>query len=170
VARAAADERLRAAELRAELAPDDPDASLFPREAAAMGASLLDSVGALWPSVSGPAGEAARRLTARTTPPRRTASDARDARVPQRSPGVRGPLDVYYYDHLAETLGSRPEAALYGRPRGEVLAYEALNLVDGRRSVAEIRDVLAGRYEPVPVSDLTQYFELLARAQVVSWR
>ena len=170
VARAAADERLRAAELRAELAPDDPDALLFPREAAAMGAALLDSVGALWPSVKGPADAAARRLGARSAQARPAASDARDARVPQRSPGVRGPLDVYYYDHLAETLGSRPEAALFGRPRGDVLAYEALNLVDGRRSVREIRDVLAGRYEPVPLSDLTQYFELLARAQVVSWR
>ena len=40
--------------------------------------------------------------------------------------------------------------ALSKRPRGEVLAYETLNLVDGKRSVSEIRDTLTGRYEPVP--------------------
>ena len=170
LARASADARVRAAELRAELAAGDPDAALFTREASAMGTSLLDSVGALWPSVAGAAGEASRGLQARTVSAARTASDARDARVPLRSPEVRGPLDVYYYDHLAQTLGARPEAALLGRPRGDLLAYEALNLVDGRRSVAEIRDVLAGRYEPVPVSDIAQYLEILARAQVLRWR
>ena len=113
-----------------------------------------------------------RRTPASPTRSEKTiaASDARDARVPQRSPGVRGPLDVYYYDHLAETLGSRPEAALFGRPRGDVLAYEALNLADGTRSISEIRDVLSGRYEPVPLSAIAEYFELLARAGAVQLR
>jgi hypothetical protein len=170
LARAAADARVRAAELRGELAAGDPDAALFPREAVAMGASLLDSVGALWPSVAGAAGEATRRLQARTALAARNASGVRDARVPQRSPDVRGPLDVYYYDHLAQTLGERPVAPLLDRARGSLLAYEALNLVDGRRSVSEIRDALTGRYEPVPLADVAQYLEVLARAQVLRWR
>jgi len=50
----------------------------------------------------------------------------------------------------------------------EGAAYEALNLADGTRSISEIRDVLAGRYAPVPVTAIAEYFELLARAGAVS--
>jgi hypothetical protein len=104
----------------------------------------------------------------------------RDPRVPVRSPEVRGPLDVYYYDHLSAALGQGPsgdvtgaagtDVALTRRAGGDVLAYEALNLVDGRRSVSEIRDVLTGRYAPVPLAELAEYLELLARARVLGWR
>jgi aminopeptidase YwaD len=54
--------------------------------------------------------------------------------------------------------------------RSDVLAYEALNLVDGKRSVGEIRDVLAGRYAPVPLAEVAEWLELLARAGVVRFR
>ena len=96
---------------------------------------------------------------------------AGDPRIPVRDPGVRGPVGVYYYDHLVEVLGpdASTETALTRRTLGEVLAFEALNLVDGRRSVSEIRDLLAGLYEPVPVVEVAEYLELLARAKVISW-
>jgi aminopeptidase YwaD len=95
----------------------------------------------------------------------------RDDRVPVRSPDVRGPLEVYYYDHLKETLGEDgDEPAILRRDRGELLAYEALNLVDGQRSVAEVRDVLTGRYEGVDVAEVAEYLELLARAGVIRWK
>jgi hypothetical protein len=77
---------------------------------------------------------------------------------------------VYYYDHLVEVLGTVPSTALAAGRKGEVLSYECLNFVDGRRSVAEIRDLLTGRYEPVPVAEVAEYLDLLARAGVVSWR
>ena len=95
---------------------------------------------------------------------------SRDERVPTRNPEVRGPLGVYYYDHLAEVLGpdAKRDTALERRPNGELLAYEALNLADGRRTVAEIRDVLTGRYAPVPEQEVGEYLTLLARASVVS--
>ena len=61
-----------------------------------------------------------------------------------------GPLDVYYYDYFADIPGADlSKTALAAREDGDVLAYEALNLADGKRSVSEIRDVLAGRYAPV---------------------
>jgi hypothetical protein len=169
VTRAAAEDRLRAAELRAELLGDDPDKALFPREAALVGGALVRSVGALWPGVARAAGEAEGRLLVRS--PRTKPLAGRDARVPVRSADVRGPLGVYYYDHLEETLGPlASEPALLAEPRGDLLAYECLNLVDGRRSVAEIRDVLSGRYDPVPLPAVSEYLDLLARAKVVSWR
>jgi hypothetical protein len=85
---------------------------------------------------------------------------------------VRGPIDVYYYDHLTEVLGPDAETstALTRRPEGDVLAYEALNLVDGTRTVAEIRDVLAGRYAPAPTAEVAEWLELLAKARVITWR
>jgi aminopeptidase YwaD len=51
-----------------------------------------------------------------------------------------------------------------------VLAWEAFNLVDGKRSISEIRDVLAGRYAPVSLAEIAEYVELLARAKAVSIR
>ena len=96
----------------------------------------------------------------------------RDARVPARSPDIRGPLGVYYYDHLSEVLGpaAKTSTALSERDHGDVLAFEALNLVDGKRTVSDIRDVLTGRYEPVPLRDVAEYLELLVRAKVITWR
>jgi hypothetical protein len=145
------------------------DGVLARREAAVSGAGALRSVGQLLPAVaasSRAAADALERAAPRTPPPA-----GRDGRVPLRSPDVRGPLDVYYYDHLRETLGpdASSDTALGRRPDGGVLAYEVLNLVDGRRAVAEIRDVIAGRYEPVPVAEVAEYLDLLARARVVHW-
>jgi hypothetical protein len=89
--------------------------------------------------------------------------------VPERTAAVRGPLDVYYYNHLATVLGeSRAPVAL--EKRDEVLAYEALNLVDGKRSVGDIRDLLTGRYAPVPLAEVAEWLDLLARAGVVKFR
>jgi hypothetical protein len=85
---------------------------------------------------------------------------------------VRGPLGVYYYDHLTELLGAgvKTSTALSKREHGDVLCFEALNLVDGKRTVSDIRDILTGRYEPVPVTEVAEYLELLGRAKVISWR
>jgi hypothetical protein len=83
---------------------------------------------------------------------------------------VVGPLGVYYYDHLERLLGpDRKKTALEGRDGGERLAYEALNLVDGRRNVSEIRDALTGRYQPLLTAEVAEYLDLLERAKVVSW-
>jgi Coenzyme PQQ synthesis protein D (PqqD) len=45
--------------------------------------------------------------------------------------------------------------------------YEALNLVNGQRSVQEIRDALSAIYEPVPLEDVKQYLEALASIGVI---
>ena len=44
---------------------------------------------------------------------------------------------------------------------------EALNLVDGRRSVPEIRDALSAIYKPVPIEDVQQYLDALASIEVI---
>jgi hypothetical protein len=168
VARAAAEERLVRARLRAELGDQARDAALVVREAAKLGAETLRSVASLWPAVA----TAAQAHEARIRQAGPRVAPGADARVPRRNPDVRGPLDIYYYNHLVAVLGPDApiEVALTRREGGDVLAYEALNLVDGQRTVGEIRDVLAGRYAPVPPAEVGEYLELLARAGVVNWR
>jgi aminopeptidase YwaD len=169
VTRAGLAERAARAGLRAELAGDDRDAALIRREAVAVASATLRSLAALWPSVAGAAREEEAGGSAPLAP---APVGGGDGRVPLRNPEVRGPLGVYYYDHLAEALGpdAETETALSRRDGGDVLTWEALNLVDGRRSVQEIRDVLTGRYAAVPVAEVAEYLELLARARVITWR
>jgi hypothetical protein len=139
-------------------AASGPDAHLARREAAAAGIETLASLAALWPATAKAAAADAARLRVPAT-----ASGGGDRRVPARNPTIVGPLNVYYYD-FADISG----AALAARENGELLAYEAVNLADGKRTVSDIRDVLSGRYAPVPLSEVAAYFELLARAGAVT--
>jgi len=50
---------------------------------------------------------------------------------------------------------------------GEVVAYEALNLVDGRRSARRIRDTLSAFYGPVPLPVVAEYLGTLERIGVL---
>jgi hypothetical protein len=45
--------------------------------------------------------------------------------------------------------------------------YEALNFADGKRNIVEIRDALSAEFEPVPVAEVTEYFEFLQKLGVV---
>ena len=143
------------------------DARLAEREAMATGAEELASIAAMWPTTAAEV-QRARAALAGAMP--RAAAGPRDPRIPERTPAVRGPIDVYYYDHLAVALGEPARSPLALETRDEVLAYEALNLVDGKRSVGEIRDLLAGRYAPVPLAEVAEWLDLLARAGVVRFR
>jgi hypothetical protein len=99
------------------------------------------------------------------------AASPADARIPARNLEIVGPLDVYYYDYFTKVLGNDVSAAkLATRDGGEVFAYEAMNLADGKRSVSEIRDMLSGRYGPIPLAEISDYFDLLARAKAVTFR
>jgi len=166
LARAATDVR-RATARHAALADgrSADDAALAEREAVAMGNEELATIAALWPAT---AADVKRAIAALGALPR--AATSRDPRVPERIGSVRGPLDVYYYDHLSQVLGRGAVPAFALGKRNDVLAYEALNLVDGKRTVGQIRDLLAGRYVPVPLAEVAEWFELLAKAGVVRLR
>jgi hypothetical protein len=159
VTRADVQERIARAE-----AAFGPDATLIQREAVASGIETLRSVAALWPSTAKSVAEEIERL--RRLKPFRSA--VTDKRIPSPNAEIRGPLNVYYYDYFADFPGADPsKTALSRRDDGDVLAYEAFNLADGKRSVSEIRDILTGRYASVPLSAVAEYFDLLARAGAV---
>jgi hypothetical protein len=169
---AAGEANIAAARIRSRSGGDARDRELFVREARAVGSATLRSIVTLWPGLASSATDWEKRLAGPLADAQRIPQPKSDQRVPVRNPEVRGPLGVYYYDHLDEVLGTdaNPGAALARRANGDVLAYELLNLVDGKRTVAEIRDVLSGRYAPVPATEVAEYLSLLERAKVVRWK
>lgn len=90
-----------------------------------------------------------------------------------REPAHPGPANAFGYSWIEEQLGRERVAALAltsyrgARGSGGDYAYEALNLVDGRRSALEIRDALAAIYGPVPFEAVEEYLAALAEARLV---
>jgi aminopeptidase YwaD len=111
-------------------------------------------------------------LYGEVAPPAET-PPAGPATLYRRNPAVRGTMDAFGYSYLTEHLGAEREARLR-LPRHQGLwgsgahyAYDALNLVDGRRSVLAIRDDLAGMYGPVPLELVAEYLAALESIGVV---
>lgn len=99
---------------------------------------------------------------------RARALSAAYGRVPVRK--VVGPMNVYYYDYIAERAQASERRVIErarSRPNGDIVLYEILNLVDGRRSIQEIRDYVAAAYGSLPVEDVSDYLRLLEKIGVV---
>jgi hypothetical protein len=84
-----------------------------------------------------------------------------------------GPMNGFGYswfdDHLARAGLTRPRLlARTADGPGPGFGYEALNLVDGRLSVGEIRDELAVTVGAAPVEEVAEYLDVLARLGVIA--
>jgi len=102
--------------------------------------------------------------------PRRPAGGA--AAVLRRRSEPRGPVTVFGYDYLAAhtPTGRGPPALLAYQGEwgsGEEYAYEALNLVDGKRDTRAIREMLSAEYGPVPLELVAGYLESLQAAGLI---
>ncbi|HKS41505.1 MAG TPA: DUF4910 domain-containing protein [Blastocatellia bacterium] len=88
-------------------------------------------------------------------------------RVPVRK--VTGPMSVYYYNYVEERANGdlRAVERISALPQGDIILYEILNLVDGKRSIQAIRDYLAAVYGPIAVEDVADYLRLLEKIGVV---
>jgi len=99
--------------------------------------------------------------------PSRPGDRATDRRVPVRL--TRGPLDF----GLPESKLT-PEAAAWYAGEGRALTgnvrFELVNFVDGKRTVAEIRDAVSAEYTPLPPDVVSRYFDDLVRARVIGWK
>jgi len=98
--------------------------------------------------------------------------------VYQRNPDVLGPMNAFGFSYLADRLGAERVSALAlpahsildreGRSHGGgQFAYEALNFVDGVRSVQDVRDWLTAELGPVPVDMVAEYLAALEEIDVV---
>jgi hypothetical protein len=67
----------------------------------------------------------------------------------------------YFQDHITAKKIAPPallkREGLWGG--GGEYAYEALNLVDGRRTVGQIRDDLAAICGPLPLAEVAEYLQ-----------
>ena len=66
-------------------------------------------------------------------------------RVYRRNPNIKGPMHAFGYSYIEEHLPAEEYASL---KLSGVLAYETLNLVNGKRTVAEIHDWLLAQCGP----------------------
>jgi hypothetical protein len=99
-------------------------------------------------------------------------------RIPARI-GDFGPLTYQNDDVLLDRLGSdrvrkitllnaNSSRLLNAQDRGAIYAYEILNFVDGKRTVAEIRDAVAAELGPIPLELVNDYLMACAEAKVIA--
>lgn len=91
----------------------------------------------------------------------------------QRNAKIRGPMSAFGYDYFTDHYGAERERSVrllqfQGlRGGGGDYSYEVLNLVNGRRTVQEIRDVVSAVYGPVPLEIVLEYLRALESIRVV---
>ena len=97
----------------------------------------------------------------------------RDTRVYERNPNIQGPMHAFGYSYLEAKLGREELAALalpshstrYGG--GGMFTYEALNFVDGKRTVSDIRDWLVAELGEVSLEAVAEYLQALESIDVI---
>jgi hypothetical protein len=123
----------------------------------------------------------ARVRGAKGTEPSAAWRDDPDApRIPLRV-GEFGPL-TYQNDNVLlarlgkeryakiKLLNSEATPLLNVQDQSELYAYEIVNFVDGKRTVAEIRDAVSAEYGPLAVSLVADYLAACAEAKVIAWK
>ena len=84
-----------------------------------------------------------------------------DQRVFQRNTDIKGPMHGFGFSFLEDRLGVQETAAL---ALTGAKAYEALNLVNGKRTVSGIRDWLLAEFGgEISLTDLAAYLEALEK-------
>jgi hypothetical protein len=102
------------------------------------------------------------------------ASTENSAIVYLRKPDLKGPLEVFGYSYFEDHYGKEKLKNIRLRDYegenadGSIYAYEALNFVDGKRSVQQITNLLSGAYGTVPQEFIAEYLQALESIGVVS--
>jgi aminopeptidase YwaD len=113
----------------------------------------------------------AHNISGRQSQPAATNSEA-ETLCPERNLNIRGPVHFFRPEYgrwwLVEKTGDEHfEDKVVLSRRGTYILYETLNFANGRRSVAEIRDLISDEFEPIPVDEVMQYFKFLESVDVV---
>ena len=104
----------------------------------------------------------------------------RDDQAPQRIAEF-GPLTFQNDDVLIDRLG--PERVrkikllnagssrlLNAQDSGAIYAYEVVNFVDGKRTLGEIRDAVAGEFGPISLELVSDYLQACEEAKIIAFR
>jgi aminopeptidase YwaD len=100
-------------------------------------------------------------------------------RIPRRV-GDFGPLTFQNDDVLLDHLGSErvrkiklldsdSSRLMNAQDRGAIYAYEIVNFVDGKRTVVEIRDAVAGEFGPIPLDVVSDYLQACEEAKIIAF-
>jgi hypothetical protein len=98
----------------------------------------------------------------------------RDETVYERNPDIEGPMNAFGYSFIEDKLGVEELGELnllkHSTPYGSggMFAYEALNFVDGERTVSDIRDWLVAELGTVSLEDVAEYLQVLESIDVIS--
>ncbi len=114
-------------------------------------------------------------LTAAPAPAQRAGS-----RIPRRI-GEFGPLTFQNDDVLIDRLGrdrvhkirllnADSSRLLNVQDRGALYAYEIVNFIDGKKSVAEIRNAVSAEFGPIPTALVSDYLDACDEAKIVAFR
>jgi len=99
-----------------------------------------------------------------------------DDTVYERNTDIRGPMRAFGYSYLTDKYTEEryeelklPKHTGTNGSGGEY-AYEALNLVNGNRTVTDIRNWLTAELGPVPIEYLSEYLQALESVDVIRVR
>ena len=101
------------------------------------------------------------------------AGNGTSARVYSRAESPKGPMSVFGYNYFNDKYGAEKAAKIrvFGYSGiwggGGAYAYEILNLVDGMRSVTDIRNAVSAEFGPIPTMYVKEYLEALASIGVI---
>jgi hypothetical protein len=59
---------------------------------------------------------------------------------------------------------------LNAQDSGAIYAYEIVNFVDGKRTVGEIRDAVAGEFRPIPLDVVSDYLQACEEAKIIAFK
>lgn len=85
--------------------------------------------------------------------------------VYRRNPAIKGTMGAFGYDYFNDKYGAENARRIR---LGDDYRFEALNLVDGKRTTSEIRGMLAAIYGPVELAHVEEYLAALASIDVIT--
>ena len=97
----------------------------------------------------------------------------RDETVYARNPVILGPMNAFGFSYIADKLGDEELGQLRllkhstDSGSGGMFAYEALNFVDGQRTVSDIRDWLVAEFGTLPLEYVAEYLQALESIDVI---
>ncbi len=97
----------------------------------------------------------------------------RDEKIYARNPDIQGPMRAFGYSYLEDKFGVDNVSALALMNHSTLwgssgmFTYEALNLVDGKRTVSDIRDWLLAEMGAVSVEHVAAYLKALESIDVI---
>ncbi|WP_417450750.1 M28 family peptidase [Kordiimonas sp.] len=97
------------------------------------------------------------------------AAVTRTGPVYRRNPALKGTMNGFGYSYLTDKLGADEVSALalLKADNGRAISYEALNYVDGRRSVGEIHTMLVAEFGPTARTAVEEYLAALENIGVL---